>query len=212
MSLYQAELETHLEKYAGPIEFRFENLLLVRANKNRSCHVVVTCDLSDAPMPSRKPEWKWAELCALLPATWPLDPKDWQDDINFGWPMRELQRLARFSRETRTWLGFGHSVPNGTPPQAFAPSTKLCASFLLPPLELSEKFARLRLSDEEILNFWNIVPIYEGELALKVNQKAPTLIEKLAHKKVSDVIDPAREDVFVKSKEPRTLKRFLLGR
>ncbi len=212
MSLYQSELEKHLEKYAGPIEFRFENLLLVRATENRACHVVVSCDLSDSPMPSSKPEWRWAELCALLPADWPLDPQDWQNNINFGWPMRELQRLTQFSRETGTWLGFGHSVPNGTPPEAFAPSTQQCASFLLPPLELPEKFARLRLSDGEILNFWAIVPIYAGELALKVNQKAPTLIEKLTNKGVSDVIDPTRDDVFVKSKEPKTLKQWILGR
>ncbi len=212
MSRYQLELERHIEKYAGPIAIRFENLLVVRATENRACHLVVTTDLSDAPMPKAKPEWKWAELCALLPPDWPLDPEIWQNDINFGWPMRELQRLTRFSRETQTWLGFGHSIPNGTPPVPFAPSTQQCASFLLPPLEMPEKFARLRLEDGEILNFWAIVPITKDELALKVNQKAPTLIEKLSNKGVSDIIDPTRDDVFAKSKEPRTLKDRLLGR
>lgn len=212
MSRYQLELERHIEKYAGPIELRWENLLVVRATEQRDCHLVVTDNLSDAPMPTSKPEWQWAELCALLPADWPLDPEIWQNDINFGWPMRELQRIARFSRETGTWLGFGHSIPNGRPPKPFAPTTKQCASFLIPPLEMPEKFARLRLENGEILNFWAILPIYENELAVKVNQKAPTLIEKLTNKGVSDVINPARDDVFVKSKEPKKLKDWVLGR
>lgn len=212
MSRYQAELERHIEKYAGPIAFRFENLLVVSANERRASHLVVSTDLSDAPMPKTKPEWQWAEICALLPATWPLDAALWQNDLDFGWPMREVQRVVRFARETQTWLGFGHSIPNGNPPAPFAPSTQQCASFLIPPLELPEKFARLRLEDGEILNFWAIVPIYANELAVKVNQKAPTLIEKLSVKGVSDVIDPTREDVFVKSKAPKTLKGMLLGR
>jgi hypothetical protein len=129
MSRYQTELEKHLEKYAGPIETRWENLLIMRATKSRKCHVVTTCDLSDAPMNSPKPEWKWAELCVLLPLDWPLDPKVWESDPNFGWPMRELQRLVRFAREGETWLGFGHSIPNGKPPVPFAPSTRQCGSF-----------------------------------------------------------------------------------
>ena len=212
MSRYQTELERHIEKYAGPIEFRFENLLVVRATENRASHLVVTTDLSDNPMPKAKPEWHFAELCALLPPDWSLNSLEWQNNIDIGWPMRELQRLTRYGRETGTWLGFGHSVPNGNPPAPFAPSTLQCASFLIPPLELPERFARLRLDDGEILNFWAIVPIYATELAVKVNQKAPTLIEKLTNKGISDVIDPTRDDVFVKSKDPKTWQDRLLGR
>lgn len=211
MSRYQAELEAHLEKYAGPIEARWENLLLVRAIEGRHSHVVVTCNLSDEAMPSPKEEWRWAELCALLPADWPLDPQVWESDPNFGWPARELQRLVAYSRETKTWLGFGHSVPNGTPPLPFAPSTKQCCSFLLPPLELPEAFARLRLGDEEILNFWTIVPIYADELAVKVNQKTPSLIEAMTRKGISDVINPTRPSIFEKSGEKSSFKRWVFG-
>ncbi len=212
MSRYQAELERHLERYAGPIALRWENLLVVPASENRACHLVVTDNLSDAPMPRAKPEWQWAELCALLPADWPLDPEIWRSDPDFGWPLRELQRLVKFPRASNTWLGFGHSIPNGNPPQPFAPSTKQCASFLIPPLELPEKFARLRLDDGEVLNFWAIVPLYPTELAVKINQKAPTLIEKLSNKGIGDIIDPTRDDVFVKSKAPKTWKERVLGR
>ncbi|HEX9997688.1 MAG TPA: suppressor of fused domain protein [Abditibacterium sp.] len=211
MSVYQSELESHLEKYAGPIEFRFENLLLVRATPQRACHVVVTTDLSNEAMPAPKGEWKWAELCALLPLDWPLDPEIWQNDPNFAWPMRELQRLADFSRQNAAWLGFGHSIPNGEPPQPFGPNTKQCASFLLPPMELPEKFARLRLSDNEILNFWTIVPIYRDELAVKVNQKAPSLIEKLSSRGVSDIINPTRPSVFDKDNQPKTARKWIFG-
>ena len=212
MSVYQTELEKHLEKYAGRIEARWENLLVVRATENRGCHVVVTTNLSDAPMSSPQLEWKWAELCALLPSDWPLDPKIWESDPNFGWPMRELQRLVRFAREKDSWLGFGHSVPNGKPPQPFAPTTRQCGSFLLPPLELPEKFARLRLEDGEILNFWAIVPVYADELAVKVNQKMPALLQAMSQKGVGDIIDPTRPTIFEKSREPKSFKKWVLGR
>lgn len=211
MSRYQAELEKHLEKHAGPIEARWENLLLVRATQERDCHVIVTCNLSDEPMESAKNEWKWAELCALLPSDWPLDPAQWENP-DFGWPAFELQRLVEVTRQSGSWLGFGHTVPNGDPPQPFAPSTEQCATFLLPPLELPPNFARLRLLDEEILNFWAIVPIYAGELALKMNQKAPSLIEKLSTKGVSDRIAPTRPDVFQKTPKPGGFKRWVTGR
>jgi hypothetical protein len=212
MSRYQTELEKHLEKFAGPIEVRFENLLLVRATPGRDCHVVVTTDLSDEAMSAPQSQWQWAELCALLPPNWPLDPEIWTKDPALGWPMRELQRLVRYSRQTQTWLGFGHTIPNGDPPEPFAPSTAQCCSFLLPPLELPEAFARLRLSNQEILNFWAIVPIYRDELAVKMNQKAPSLIERMTNKSVSDVINPTRPSVFEKSQEPQGRKRWIFGR
>lgn len=198
MSRYQTELEAHLEKYVGPIELRFENLLAVRATSERACHVVVTTNLSDEKMPSPKPGWEWAELCVLLPANWPLDPEIWQSDLTYGWPMRELQRLVSYAHSTKTWLGFGHTIPNGKPPQPFAPSTRQCCSFLIPPLELPEKFARLRLKDGEVLNFWANVPIYADELALKINQKVPTLIDRLGQKGVSDILNPTRPSIFEK--------------
>jgi hypothetical protein len=207
MSRYQTELEAHLEKYAGPIETRFENLLAVRATPERACHIVVTTDLSDEPMPSPKPGWEWAELCVLLPADWPLDPAVWQSDPTYGWPMRELQRLVRYSRSSKTWLGFGHSIPNGNPPQPFAPSTRQCCSFLIPPLEMPEKFARLRLPDNQILNFWAIVPIYADELAVKINQKYPALIERFGQKGVSDILNPTRPSIFDKVVEPPRPKK-----
>jgi hypothetical protein len=211
MSRYQSELEAHVEKYAGPIEFRFENLLLVSATPRRHCHLVVTTNLSDQPMPSPKDEWRWAELCAQLPQDWPLDPAQWQDNIEFGWPMRELQRVVRFVRDSNVWVGFGHSIPNGNPAQPLSPTTKQCCSFLLPPLEMPEQFTRHRLEDEEILNFWAIVPIYPDELAMKINQKAPTLIERMGIRKVSDIIDPTRPSVFEKSKEKKSLRKRILG-
>lgn len=212
MSRYQAELERHLEKYAGPIALRWENLLVVRACEGRACHIVVSTDLSDAPMKGAKSDWHFAEVCVLLPPDWPLDPEIWESDLDFGWPMREVQRIVATVREEETWLGFGHTFPNGQPPEPFAPGTGQCASFLLPPVEMPEKFTRLRLSDGEILNFWAIVPIYADELALKVNQKASMLVEKLTVKLVSDIIAPTRPGVFAKTKGPRTWKQRLLGR
>jgi hypothetical protein len=110
--MYQEFLEKHLEKHAGPIEFRWEELLFVRANEKHNCHVVMTCGMSDSPMNAPKDEWQRLELCALLPAEWPLEPENWDEERI--WPLRGLQMLSRLPFETDSWLGLGHTFPTAT--------------------------------------------------------------------------------------------------
>lgn len=203
--MYQEFIEKHLEKHVGPIEFEWEGLLFVRASESHNCHLVMTRDMSSRSMNAPKDEWKFLELCALLPADWPLEPDDWnEDDL---WPLRGLQMLSRLPFQTDSWLGLGHTIPNGNPPQPFASSTNLCCWLLLPPVELEPSFSRTFLPDGEVLNVLNLVPIFEEELKVKRNQGFPTLIELFGKKGVSDIINPNRSLAI----PGQGLKRWVTG-
>ena len=195
MSSYLEAVEKHLEKYAGPIDFEWENLLFVRANERRACHVVLTHGMSAVPMNAPEEQWNRLELCALLPPDWPINPETGSDEDHL-WPLRGLQTLARLPFENDTWLGLGHTVPNGQPPQPLAPDTGLVAWWLLPPLELSPGFARARLENDEILNVLNLVPLYPEELDIKINKTFPVLLDLFGKRRVSDVINPHRDSAM----------------
>ena len=60
-----------------------------------------------------------AELMIALPAEWKLADSQLEDE-RWYWPIRNLKALARLPHEYETWLGFGHTVPNGDPPEPYA--------------------------------------------------------------------------------------------
>lgn len=195
MSAFQQAVETHVERYAGEVAFRYEGLLVIPAKGKRASHIVMTCGMSERPMPGADPQWERAELCISLPREWPLEAEKWQED-EWGWPIREVLRLREFPFQHNTWFGFGHTIPNGDPPQPLAPTTTQCCSFLLPPLEFPEHFARIRLKEDTIINFWNIVPIDAEELQHKITQGAPALLRTFGFRGVSDIVNPNRQSAI----------------
>ena len=196
MPIHQEFIEKHLAKHAGPIAGRYENLLFVAPSEEHRCHLVVTCGLSDAPMNAEEEDFRLAELCVMLPVEWPLEYGENFDPSHlperFFWPLRGLQRLAQLPARTNSWLGVGHTVPNGEPMRPFADDTELCAWILFPPIEFAPSFARTRISSGEVFNFHALVPIFSDELAVRRNQRLGMLLEIFARKGVSDIINPQR--------------------
>jgi hypothetical protein len=56
-----------------------------------------------------------AELVMALPAEWPLEQSELEDESNY-WPLGLLKMLARLPHEFETFVWFGHTIPNGDPP------------------------------------------------------------------------------------------------
>ena len=172
---------------------------IFRGGESVPYNSVFTLGMSSLPMegvPDK--EWRFAELVLLLPLDWPLELEE------SNWPLKWLERLAMFPRRESSWLSLAHTIPNGLPPQPFAPDTNFCAWMFIPPIEFGEKFPRQRLEGGQVLNFWTPVPIYADELALKTNKGANELINRFARDKVSDVFAPNRPSIFAK-------RRGLLG-
>ena len=204
-------IRAHIEKYldAPAVVWNEDGLdiFVVAPTEQRPFLTLITAGLSDAPMDAPKDEWKLAELCFLLPASWPLERDKWGESQE--WTLLWLKYLANLPRKNGGWLGYGHTIPNGDPPQALDVSTEAVSVMLIPPVSLPERFARLRVgeSDAEIINFWALVPLMADELRLKMQSKTPMLLEKMEKAKLSDILEPGRRSVLA----ARGLKKFLLG-
>jgi len=117
-------------------------------------------------------ELAYAEMVILLPAHWEIQ----NGDERWYWPIRWLKMLARLPIEQDTWLGFGHSIPNGEP---FAEDTELCGVVLCDMPSLTEDgFMELRLPSGRKVHFLLVVPVYLEEMALKLDRGMDALLER----------------------------------
>jgi hypothetical protein len=160
---------------------------------------LVTSGMSDLPMatPAGIDVPKYAELVMTLPANWKLDQESFRDGAWY-WPIALLRYLASFPHKYQTWLGWGHTVPNGDPPKPYANSTSLCGAIVLSPIGVPDAFQRLRLGDGKEIAFYSVVPLYREEIELAVRSGTDELLNRFLSKGISDVIDPARENVAKK--------------
>jgi hypothetical protein len=203
-------IEAHVQEHVGPIDRVFHELdspyvhldiLEIPAHEGRPWHTLVTCGMSAQPMTVPNPDLPcYAELVISLPPDWPLDKESWRDERHY-WPVRLLKQLARLPHEYDTWLGIGHTVPNGDPPEPYAPGTKLCAALIAPPMMWPDK-AEVLETDEGLLRFYSILPLHRDELELKLERGAEALFDPFDDAEVSEILDPGRPSAL------RRRKRF----
>ena len=186
----------HVEQHIGPPAQVFHELVsdlvhvdvhVVAPTPARNHYTLVTSGMSERPMrvPAGAEELRYAELAVCLPPTWKLDQDAFKDEANY-WPVRWLKVLARFPHEYETWLGEGHTIPSGDPPEPYASNTKLCCLMLVATSLADEEFHALDLSDRTI-RFWSLVPLYAEEMRYKLKHGFEPLLEQLG--KVGDARD-----------------------
>ena len=201
----------HVTQHVGPVTDVFHearphlfqlDVLVVGPQEARPYATLVTCGMSTLPMRipienpddlGRVPELRYAELLLCLPPDWPLAPEAFQNEEHY-WPVRWLKKLARFPHLHEGWLGLGHTVPNGDPPEPFAANTRLSGWLVDQPLLFPADLQKLRAGDKTI-NFYAIVPLYDEEMTLKVRKGSAALAHLLDRSGVSELIDPARRSV-----------------
>lgn len=159
-------------------------------------HILVTSGMSERAMktPPGEEEFAHAELFVALPAWWTVTMEAFKDERNY-WPIRMLKVLARLPHEYDSWLSAGHSAGNGDPPAPYAPGTKLCGAVLAPPISAPSDFSRVVRPDGCAIHFWQVIPLYQEEMDLKIQQGANALFERFNRYRVSAVIDPVRRNV-----------------
>jgi hypothetical protein len=198
----------HIEKHIAPVETVFHEIVsdlvhvdihFIPPDDDRPFITLVTSGMSERPMsvPPGLEEFQYAELVALLPPDWPLSQEEFQDEANY-WPVRWLKILARLPHEYDTWLSYGHTVPNGDPPEPFAEDTQLCCMMLAPPLLFGEKFHELKVNDEKTIRFWSVIPLYLEEMELKMKKGSEAVFERFDKFNIDEVIDPVRKNVAKK--------------
>lgn len=208
-------ISAHIEKHIGKIELVFHEIVSdivhidvywVKPTEKFPFHTLVTSGMSDKPMyaPEGIEIPRYAELCVLLPADWPIEAQPFQtmeesfEDENNYWPVRWLKMLARFPHEYSTWLGQGHTIPNGENAEPFAANTKFGCMILLPSLSLGRNFRELKINDEKTINFHCLYPLYKEEMNHKLKNGLEALIDLFEKFRVTDVVDIKRRNTCAK--------------
>jgi hypothetical protein len=198
-------ISRHVGRYVGPVAHVFHELVsdlvhvdvhLVPPQPNHDFVTLITTGMSGRRMtlPPDCDAPAYAELLICLPGDWPLEQADFKDEANF-WPIRLMKQLARLPHEYDTWLGFGHTVPNGDPPEPFDNSTKLCCALIVPPTLFDERFDQLALSDDKVVQFYAIVPLYREEMVFKLRHGTEELLRRFTAAGICELLDPARPNV-----------------
>lgn len=201
---YIEQISEHIEKHLGPVETVFHELIsdkvhvdvhLVKPTDEFPYVRLVTSGMSDLPMrtPADPRLPKYAELLVTLPADWRLTQADMQDE-RWYWPIRLLKVLARLPHEYQTWLGWGHTVPNGNPAAPYAENTKFCGALVIPSVTVPNEFHTLAIPNVKDITFYAVVPLYEREMNLKLRSGLDALLERFDKHGVSDIVNLDRKD------------------
>jgi len=205
---YIEQISEHIERYLGKVETVFHEIVsdtvhidvhFVKPSDEFPFARLVTSGMSDLPMttPPEVDVPKYVELVVTLPPDWKLDQKSFEDE-NWYWPVRLIKYLARLPHKYETWLGWGHTIPNGDPTESYAPSTQLNGAIVLPSITVPDEFHTLRIDEKKEITFYAVVPLYKEEMDLKLRSGTDKLLERLGKKEITDVIDPKRTNVAKK--------------
>lgn len=202
------EISAHIERHLGEVNGVFHELVsdtvhidvhYVKPTRERPYHTLVTSGMSDLPMsvPERVDATRFMELLVTLPEEWLVDQEAFANEAWY-WPIRQLKYLARFPHKYDTWLGWGHTIPNGQPAEPFANNTRLSGVILLPSVNVPEEFFTLEINPEKTIEFYSIVPLYEEEMNLKLARGTDALLERFDKHGISDIIQIDRQNTCKK--------------
>ena len=179
-----AMIEDHIEMYFGEIKNVFHELFspdihvdisVIAPSPEKNFWTLITTGMGAHKMnvPQGAEQLSRAELVVTLPPEWDL-----QNSTNekWYWPIRWLKILARLPIEHDTWLGWGHSVPNG---QQFAENTCLSGMLLVDSPLVSEEAQSCVLPNDEEVQFYHLIPLYEDEMNFKISHSTQDLLELL---------------------------------
>lgn len=204
----QEAIEQHITKWVGPVEGVFTekvsdairvDIYWVKPSKKHPFHTLVTCGMSDRPMstPDDLEVPQHCEVCILLPEDWKISTdeaimkKVFAKEENY-WPILWLKNIARFPHDFKTWIGYGHTIPNGNDALPFAKNTELACMLLYPSLELPSDFLTLTAPSGDDIEFHALYPIYKEEMLFKIEHGLDALIDKFEQHNILNVLDISR--------------------
>lgn len=178
-------VENHIQQWFGKYDHVFHEIVspdihvdicVLNPVPERNYYVLITTGMGahrmNVPAELKDRKLDRAEMIICLPPDWDLH------NPNEGsyWPLRWLKILARLPGEQDTWLGWGHTVPNGEP---FAENTRLSGVMLLNPGAFPPEASVCRLSDGDEINFYQIIPLFDEEMEFKIKNGADALLERM---------------------------------
>ncbi len=186
-------VEDHIEEYFGEFPTVLHEIVspdihcdiyVVPPTKKRNFFTLITvgmgAHLMSIPKELNPSEYGRAELMICLPPDWKIG----ENTDEWFWPIGVLKGLARLPINCSTWLGWGHSIDNGSP---MAGNTKLCGSLLVYPEDVDKGADVCTLPNGDTVNFFEVIPLYRSEMKFKLDHDTHSLLEKM--KGVSHIVD-----------------------
>ncbi len=177
-------LEEHIKEYFGDFPSVFHELAsrdihvdvcVVPPTDERKYYTLITMGMGAHRMnipENVESDKERAELVICLPPDWRVG----DNSREAFWPINLLKSLAHLPIECDTWLGWGHSVDNQYP---FADNTEMCGSILVYPEGVESGADKCTLPNGDVVNFFQVIPIYREEMIYKIDNDMIKLLEKL---------------------------------
>lgn len=134
------------------------------------------------------------EIMMHLPSSWRFDDAAMKDP-RWAWPVQTLRDVAHYVHAHSTWIGWGHTIPNGNPPEPFAPDTRFSSVIVLPPTSLPPWAHRATMPGGRRVAIYALYPLLLDEMELKLEEGADALVDQMERAGVSDEYEPDRSSV-----------------
>jgi hypothetical protein len=179
-------IQKHIDACFGPSNQVFHELispdihvdiLIIEPTEKHNYYVLVTLGMGAHRMnvPDEiEGNLDRAEVLICLPPDWNIQGKEEE----WYWPLRWLKIIARLPGNEDSWVGWGHTIPNGEP---FAKNTQLNTILLLNPGAFKEESFRCKMPDGSFVNFYQMIPLYEEEVQFKLKNNTDLLLTFLDH-------------------------------
>ncbi len=194
------EIDNHLEDFFSSDEILVlheieseiihSDIYIIKPNDKigRDYYILLTCGLSALPMsvPDKDENEEFIELVMLLPKTWILEYKKFEDENNY-WPIRLLKELSKLPHKHKTWLGYGHTY--GDPSEdAYSVNNKFVGAIITESITLPEEFLTISFKGKTI-QLYSVIPLYKEELDYKMKNNTKTLMERFEKYNVDEILN-----------------------
>ena len=164
---------------------------------DRGFQVLYTTGMSDRPMTlpeelADREDLKYAELYMFLPPDWDLS-RVLTEELPYEryWPIQMLRFLARFPHQYKTWLGWGHSIPNGPDYTPICEGVGFGGAVLAAP----QGVAPLETEDGRKISFYMLIPAYKEEIEYKLKYGMEGLGQRFTEGELPLVLDARRPNL-----------------
>lgn len=208
---YAGEVTARFEEtFPGRESFVFHEIVsdivhidvnIMRPTEDKPFYVLYTTGMSDLPMtlPDElrdREDLKYAELLLFLPADWEFGKelalgKDLPS--RYYWPVGLMMFLARFPHQYQTWLGWGHTIPNGPGYAPLDDSVGFSAAVLTGGGD--GPLGTLKTKDGKLIHFYMVVPAYKEEIQYKLKYGMEKLAELFQSGDFSMILDIRRPNL-----------------
>jgi hypothetical protein len=206
---WSEKIEDHMESFYGTVDSVFHEIMSdlihvdvhhIKPTERHPYNILFTTGMSYLPMntPVGREDYRYAELMVCLPSDWSLSNEAFENHDHY-WPIYWLKMLARLPHEHNSWLGSGHTIPNGNPAEHLSDKTEMNGVILLPPLRVSQEFHSLKMDDEHSVHFYCIVPLFDEEMSFKLDKGFDALSDKFDKYHINELIDLTRKNTCKRS-------------